>query len=156
MPIQPTANRTSAEDAESEVGAPDHGAVARLKRLDDELRNRLRHPEEEAPQETPHASPRQSPPATDQPGWFARLPSLRNRHGLKSLLAIAVAVALGWYPIQRLLATTSAEATVNARLINLRAPIDGKVALVAPTLAVGAEVEPGETLLYIANSRADR
>ncbi len=55
-----------------------------------------------------------------------------------------------------MLATTSAEATVNARLINLRAPIDGKVTLIAPTLAVGTEVEPSETLLYLANTRADR
>ena len=55
-----------------------------------------------------------------------------------------------------MLATTSAEATVNARLINLRAPIDGKVSLVAPTLAVGTEVEPDETLLKLTNARADR
>ena len=65
-------------------------------------------------------------------------------------------MALGWIPLQRLLATTSAEATVNARLINLRAPIDGKVTLAAPTLAVGTEVDPGETLMYLANQRADR
>ena len=85
-----------------------------------------------------------------------RLKSLKGRQGAKSLIAIAVALALGWIPLQRLLATTSAEATVNARLINLRAPIDGKVTLIAPTLAVGTEVEPSETLLYLANPRADR
>ena len=117
----------------------DHDPVERLKRVDEELRNRQ-------PGEAPH----EAPPAPAKPGMLDRLKSLKGRQGMKSLIAIAVALALGWIPLQRLLATTSAEATVNARLINLRAPIDGKV-LIAPTLAVGTEVEPERELLLIAN-----
>jgi multidrug resistance efflux pump len=158
MSIQPT-NRVTAESdtvhPESEAPAPEHGAVARLKRLDEELRDRLRHPGE-TPREHPHDEQQAPPPPIApprEPGFFDRF---KGRQGVKSLIAIAVALALGWFPLQRLLAATSAEATVNARLINLRAPIDGNVSLVAPTLAVGTEVEPNEPLLYIANTRADR
>ena len=43
---------------------------------------------------------------------MGKLKSLKGRQGAKSLIAIAVALALGWIPLQRLLATTSAEATV--------------------------------------------
>ena len=125
----------------------------RLKRLDEELRNRAAPPADARPKPPPHAAPVVEPRKS---GLMDKLKSLKGRQGAKSLIAIAVALALGWIPLQRLLATTSAEATVNARLINLRAPIDGKVTLVAPTLAVGSEVEPSETLLYLANPRADR
>jgi multidrug resistance efflux pump len=109
----------------------------------------------EAPLEQPHA-PLPDVEAFRAPGLIDRLKSTKRRQGIKSLLAIVVALALGWFPLQRLLATTSAEATVNARLINMRAPIDGTVSLIAPTIAVGTEVEPNEALLYIANTRADR
>jgi multidrug resistance efflux pump len=119
-------------------------AVARLKKIDDALRERLRRKQEEPPTKP------------ERPSFRQRFKSLRGRQGVKSLIAIAVALALGWIPLQRLLATTSAEATVNARLINVRAPIDGKLSLLAPTIAIGAEVEPGEKLLHIANIRADR
>jgi multidrug resistance efflux pump len=159
MSIQPTTNRVPAESdavhAEGEGHAPEHGAVARLKQLDEELRNRLRYPDER-PDEHPYEEPPapSSPVAPPrEPGFFQRF---KGRQGIKTLIAVAVAVALGWIPLQRLLATTSAEATVNARLINLRAPIDGTVSLIAPSLAVGTEVEPNEALLYIVNTRADR
>ena len=91
-----------------------------------------------------------------KPGLIDRLRTLKGRQGAKSLIAIAVALALGWIPLQRLLATTSAEATVNARLINLRAPIDGKVRITPYSLAVGTEVSPDEELLRISNLRSDR
>ena len=151
---QPTPRQSAAEpevEATPQAAAAvanEQDAVERLKRLDEELRGRLlRHPAE-APVEAPVQPPK--------PGLIDRLKALKGRQGAKSVIAIAVALALGWIPLQRLLATTSAEATVNARLINLRAPIDGKVTLAAPTLAVGTEVEPSETLLYLANPRADR
>jgi multidrug resistance efflux pump len=128
-------------------GVPDLSeadALQRLARLQEEFRPA---PSQGAP--TTEAAPAQAPKS--------RLRKLvPARKGIKSLLAIAVAVALGWIPVQRLLATTSAEATVNARLINLRAPIDGRVAIVAQGLAVGNPVEPGEKLLEVTNARADR
>lgn len=118
--------------------------VARLKKLDDDLRERLFRKQNETP-----TGPKRT-------SLGERLKALGGRKGVKSLVAIVVALALGWIPLQRLLATTSAEATVNARLINVRAPIDGKLSLVAPTIAIGTEVEQGEKLLHIANVRADR
>ena len=142
---QPTPRPSPASEGQVyDANAPDSGAIAKLKRLDEELRQRLLREPAEMPVEPP------------KPGLMDRLKSIPGRQGAKSLIAIVVALALGWIPLQRLLATTSAQATVNARLINLRAPIDGKVTLVAPTLAVGTEVEPGETLMYLANQRADR
>jgi len=128
-------------------GAPSvlpEDAIKRLARLQEEFGRTP--PEEETSGEPAHA---QAP--------VSRLRRLvPARKSIKSLIAIAVAVALGWIPVQRLLASTSAEATVNARVINLRAPIDGKVAILASTLAVGTPVQPGEKLLEITNARADR
>ena len=101
-------------------------------------------------------SPARSAPRTGQAGNARQAEIPEGTPGLKSLIAIAVALALGWIPLQRLLATTSAEATVNARLINLRAPIDGKVHITPYSLAVGTEVSPDEELLRITNLRSDR
>lgn len=131
------------EPARETAPAAQPDPVARLKKVDEELRERLLRKHNEIP----------PPPA---PGILQRLKAKSGGRGVKSLIAIAVALALGWIPLQRLLATTSAEATVNARLINVRAPIDGKVTLVAPTIAIGTEVQPGEMLLHIENIRADR
>jgi multidrug resistance efflux pump len=78
------------------------------------------------------------------------------RRSIKSLLALAAVIALGWTPLQRFLQTTSAEAAVNARLITLRAPIDGQVEGNQQLVGVGAEVRPGQEVLRIVNSRADR
>lgn len=131
-------------DATHEVpSTPEGDALERLARLQEEYRGA---PHQDAPAPEPAAE-----------AATARIPKLAPaRKGIKSLLAIAVAIAIGWIPVQRLLATTSTEATVNARVINLRAPIDGTVLIQAPTLAVGTTVEPGEQLLEITNSRADR
>ncbi|MFA5898875.1 MAG: HlyD family efflux transporter periplasmic adaptor subunit [Hyphomicrobium sp.] len=141
QPTQPPADAGPDDQTPPKLG---QDPVARLKKIDDELRDRLLRKQTEQP---PKAAPK-----TLRDRWK----ELNGHRGVKSIIAIVVALALGWIPLQRLLATTSAEATVNARLINLRAPIDGKVSLVAPSIAIGTEVEPGETLLHITNIRADR
>lgn len=74
----------------------------------------------------------------------------------KTVVALAVVVALGWTPLQRFLQTTSAEATVNARLVTLRAPIHGTVSIPARAKGVGTEIDAGTTLINIENRRADR
>jgi biotin carboxyl carrier protein len=75
---------------------------------------------------------------------------------LKSALGLGVLIIAGVGPVQRLLEFSSVEAVVNARLVSLRAPIDGKidVADVAPT--IGAVASKGSFILRISNSRADR
>jgi multidrug resistance efflux pump len=75
---------------------------------------------------------------------------------IKTALAIAVAVAFGYSPVQRLLATTSVEAVVDARVVTIRAPIDGDVAQMRGGLDVGAELAAGDALLTIVNPRAEQ
>lgn len=78
------------------------------------------------------------------------------RRLLKTAAALAVAILVGWGPVQRLMQTTSVEAVVNARLITLRAPIDGEISATPAALAVGAALAPGASLMKIVNRRADR
>lgn len=58
-------------------------------------------------------------------------------------------------PVRALLQTSSTEAVINARLITLRAPIEGGIARLAP-MTVGTEIEPGTALVSIVNPRAER
>jgi multidrug resistance efflux pump len=73
---------------------------------------------------------------------------------LKSAVGLAIIVIAGVGPVQRLLEFSSTEAVVNARLVSLRAPIDGRIEDFTP--AIGIEVPRGRFLLHISNGRADR
>jgi multidrug resistance efflux pump len=137
----PHASRSQERAAEAE-------ALQRLVRLNEELRARA------YPEAAPPLS-EEEPLAPDTQPFWSRL-SLPSGRIVKSILALAVVIALAWMPVSRLLSLTSAEATINARLVNIRAPIDGTVSVVAPSIAVGTRVEPGETLLQVTNARADR
>jgi multidrug resistance efflux pump len=75
---------------------------------------------------------------------------------LKMLLGLALVLAAGWLPVRALLQTTSTEAVINARLITLRAPIEGEIATLPGIPAVGTEMQPGALLLRIGDARADR
>ena len=66
-----------------------------------------------------------------------------------------IAVALGWVPVLRLLATTSVEAIINARVINVRTPIAGEVSSQAAGLEIGKEFHTGDELLTVRNPRSD-
>ena len=46
---------------------------------------------------------------------------------LKIALGVALVVGLGWSPLKSMLAATSAEAVINARVITIRSPIEGTV-----------------------------
>jgi multidrug resistance efflux pump len=92
-------------------------------------------------------------------GWLARVAAvLRGEQSrmLKALLGLLVIAAVGWMPVRALLQTTSTEAVVNARLITLRAPIEGEVGPGLARLAVGTQLAPGTTLINIVNQRAER
>jgi multidrug resistance efflux pump len=96
-----------------------------------------------------------APPAGKSVSTFALPGDIRPATVVKSTLAIAIALALGWVPLQRLLATTSAEAVVNARVITLRAPIEGEVAMADIGTDVGSEFRVDQGILAIRNPRAD-
>lgn len=90
---------------------------------------------------------------------FARLKRLLDAHRsrlTKALIGVLVVAAVGWLPIRTLLQTTSTEAILNARLVTLRAPIEGEVGPGLAALAAGTELEPGTAVLSIVNRRADR
>jgi multidrug resistance efflux pump len=84
----------------------------------------------------------------------ARL-ALKKSPIIKSAIAIALALGLGWLPVQRLLATTSAEAVVNARIITIRAPIEGEVTMAQPATDIGTSFRAEENIMSIRNPRAD-
>ncbi len=73
----------------------------------------------------------------------------------KTAAALLAALFLVWTPAQRLMTSTSAQAIVNARIVTVRASIDGVVAARLPALAMGASVEAGAALLEIENPVAD-
>jgi multidrug resistance efflux pump len=89
-------------------------------------------------------------PSPQRAGFVARY----GRRAVKSALGLCVVVIAGVGPVQRLLEFSSVEAVVNARLVSLRAPIDGRIEDFAPT--IGAATPRGRMMLHISNSRADR
>lgn len=109
-----------------------------------------------SPETTPQA-PGSVAPAPEMPPAASdgdkRKPNLGKI--VKSLLALVAVIALGWTPLQRFFQTTSAEATVNARLVTLRAPIDGQI-VEDRGVDVGEELRPGREVFRVVNPRADR
>jgi multidrug resistance efflux pump len=74
----------------------------------------------------------------------------------KSMLGLAVVIVAGVGPVQRLLQFSSVEAVVNARLVTLRAPIDGRIADADFVPTIGAMAPKGHLIFRISNTRADR
>lgn len=94
--------------------------------------------------------------STGKLGGLSVLENVSVRRLIKTAVALALAVALGWIPLQRLLSTTSSEATVNARVITLRAPIEGRISDWRSASGVGTALHAGDTMFRIENARADR
>jgi hypothetical protein len=69
---------------------------------------------------------------------------------------LGIVAVVGFAPLQRLTQTSSVEAVVNARMITLRAPIDGEVQAGPNLLDFGTSVARGDVLFRIINRRADR
>ena len=146
-PSQSSPRGSTASDAP--VGPDREGVTDRLAGLDVRAQSALLHEAFQTPDsielETPgaKASP-QSRSIFSRYGW----------RGVKSALGLLVVVIAGVGPMQRLLELSSTEAVVNARLISLRAPIDGRIEDFMPT--IGTAVPRGRLMLHISNSRADR
>jgi multidrug resistance efflux pump len=75
---------------------------------------------------------------------------------VKSAVGLAIVFVVGVGPMQRLFEFSSVDAVVNARLVSLRAPIDGKLEAGPVSPTVGASAARGIALLRITNTRADR
>ena len=78
------------------------------------------------------------------------------RRAVKSAIGLAIIAVVGVGPMQRLFEFSSVDAVVNARLVSLRAPIDGKLMAGPISPRIGATAAEGTTLLRITNTRADR
>ena len=104
----------------------------------------------------PRAEPdTEAEPATKAGAKFAKQLWSQHRRVLKTAIGLVVVVAAGWLPVRALLETTSTEAVINARLITLRAPIEGQVGPLG-AVTVGTELQPGAVLVGIVNPRAER
>jgi hypothetical protein len=77
------------------------------------------------------------------------------RRFLKIALGIGLVVAFGWAPLRAMLATTSVEAIVNARIETIRAPIEGIVQAPAEKTANWSSTA-APPKLTISNPYADR
>jgi multidrug resistance efflux pump len=76
------------------------------------------------------------------------------RRGFKLAVGLAVALGLGWSPLKALLAPTSLEAVVNARLATIRSPIEGYAEETPPA---ASQWSKGATPVFvIVNPDADR
>jgi multidrug resistance efflux pump len=79
----------------------------------------------------------------------------RRRIG-KAAVGLLLLLVLGWMPVRALLQTTSTEAVVNARLISLRASIEGEIEQPRKGVNIGSELVAGQAVLRIVNGRAER
>jgi len=75
---------------------------------------------------------------------------------LKIAVGLALIAICGIAPARRLFEDTSIDAVVNARLITLRAPIDGIVEAATFRGELGARTAANEVLVSVRNPRADR
>jgi multidrug resistance efflux pump len=111
---------------------------------------------QQAPSQQPSAEAAADPETEQVANTFGRLKALKPSTVLKSVLALLVAVVLGWIPIQRLFATTSAEAIINARVVTIRSPISGEIYAEPGRLDDGMTFRTGDELFTVKNPRAER
>jgi multidrug resistance efflux pump len=145
----PESHPSGVSASDHPVGPGDDAVADRLAGLDVRAQSALLQEAFQTPDPIEHETPSAAP--SPQRG---RLFSRYGWRGVKSALGLLVVVVAGVGPVQRLLEFSSIEAVVNARLISLRAPIDGRIEDFAPT--IGTSVPKGRLMLHIFNSRADR
>ena len=111
-------------------------------------------PVEQAPQPAP--AEQAAPDPTQRVRCWKRLTRLNRSTIIKSAIALLAAAILGWMPVERMLAVTSTEAVINARLVTIRTPIAGEIVAQPVNLVPGTAFQSGAVLLTIKNPRADR
>ena len=149
--FQARPSSTSPKDLLAAAGAAPENVPERRVGLDVRAQSALLQEAFKAPEpllpEPPVANP-----SPARPGAARRLAS----RAVKSVVGLAVVVVAGVGPVQRLLEFSSVEAVVNARLITLRAPIDGRIVDADFVPTIGAMAPKGHSMFGISNSRADR
>src|SRR5450631_3951164 len=126
-PVKSSAFGVSASDAP--VGPVGEALVDRLAGLDARAQSALLQEAFETPDPLELDTPA-STPSPQRRSFVARF----GWRALKSALGLGVVVIAGVGPVQRLLEFSSVDAVVNARLVTLRAPIDGRIEDFAPTI----------------------
>jgi multidrug resistance efflux pump len=105
------------------------------------------------------ADPAEKTAKAPKPRWYLRwqkqLPQWWLR-GVKSVLGLLVIVVVGWQPIGRLFQTSSVEAVVNARVVTLRAPIQGVIGASPERLIAGTGLKAEQPLYSITDPTIDR
>src|SRR5437016_1574062 len=121
------------------------------------------------------------PTSTNAPGWTRRPRTSQDRavlskdgsrflaafkvrvhptglvvHRLKDAVGLAIVAVFGWLPLRAIWQTSSVEAVVNARLVTLRSPIDGRVSAKPGHPTASSVVNEGEVILRVVNARGDR
>jgi multidrug resistance efflux pump len=143
--------KTPAAGVPSSAGPAAEPVVERLAGLDVRGQSALLHHAFEADEPLfPEA-----PAAKPSPERRAMIRRIASR-AVKSVLGLAVVVVAGVGPVHRLLELSSVEAVVNARLVTLRAPIEGRIADADLVPTIGASVPKGLVMLRISNGRTDR
>jgi len=102
-----------------------------------------------------YSSIQDTPPADTQ----ASLPRVHlrsERHLSKRVLGLMIVTGGTLGLLQNLLQTPGVEAAINARVITLRAPINGEVQAGPKQLEFATSIELGDILFRIINPRADR
>lgn len=78
------------------------------------------------------------------------------RRPLKVATGLLIVAVFGWIPLLAIWQASSVEAVVNARLVTLRSPIDGKVTTKSNLPAPLSTIADGDTILRVVNSRGER
>jgi multidrug resistance efflux pump len=75
---------------------------------------------------------------------------------IKAGIGTAILIAFGFLPLRMLFQTSSVQAVINSRLVTLRAPIEGRIAVFASPHWQSFDVVPeGTALMQIINDRAN-
>jgi multidrug resistance efflux pump len=149
--IEAESFKTSPLDVSASAGPVPEKVVERLTGLDVRAQSALLQEAFKKPEPLLPDAPLPNP-SPERRGIVSRM----AWRALKSVLGLGVVIVAGVGPVQRLLEFSSVEAVVNARLVTLRAPIDGRIADVDFVPNIGAMAPKGRFMLRVSNGRADR
>ena len=103
-----------------------------------------------------HVPPKEPPPPVGQPAAapVGGLRRISRGQVIRVLIGLAIVAVGAAVLMPRLLFTLSSQAIINARVISLTAPIDGRVVQAPPP--EGSMVQSGSRLLSLENTTVDR